>query len=72
MASNTSTAVTGQVSGQFHDWIEIRNNGATSVNLVGWHLSDDSGIPFKWTFPSTTIAPGGYKIVFASGTDTPA
>ncbi len=51
MASNASTAVGGQVSGQFHDWIEIRNNGATSVDLVGWHLSDDRGIPFKSDLP---------------------
>ena len=72
MASNSSTAVSGQVSAQFHDWIEIRNNGATTIDLVGWHLSDDSGIPFKWTFPSTTISAGGHKIVFASGTGLPA
>ena len=71
MASNSSTAVAGQPAGQFHDWIEIQNRSTGSVNLVGWHLTDDEGVPFKWTFPNTTIPAGGYKIVFASGNNTP-
>ena len=72
MASNLSTPVAGQVSGRTDDWIEVQNNSGATINLVGWHLTDDAGIPFKWTFPSTTISSGGREIVFASGTDTPA
>ena len=72
MASNSATAVSGQISGEFHDWIEVHNRGTGSVNLVGWHLSDDDGVPFKWTFPSLTIPAGGYRVVFASGLNTPA
>ena len=51
------------------DWIEIFNAGATSVNLVGWSLSNDVDSPGQWVFPSRTIAAGGYLVVFASGKD---
>jgi hypothetical protein len=49
----------------FADWIELRNSGATDVNLTGWYLSDDGADPTKWAFPAgTTIPAGGYRVVF--------
>ena len=51
----------------FSDWIEIHNPDATPINLAGWHLTDDPTLPTKWTFPSHTLAPNDYLIVFASG-----
>jgi len=72
MASNVSTAVSGQISQEFDDWIEVQNNSGSTINLVGWHLTDDDGVPFKWTFPSTTITSGSRKIIFASGNNTPS
>ena len=55
--------------GEPQDWIEIQNNGAASINLVGWTLTDDPGRKSKWTFPSRTLGPGKYLVVFASGKD---
>ncbi len=52
--------------GSYQDWIELYNNGATTVNLSGYGLSDDATILFKWTFPSVAIAPGEYLLVWAS------
>ncbi|NQU24274.1 MAG: CotH kinase family protein [Candidatus Nealsonbacteria bacterium] len=56
------------------DWIEIHNPVDATVVLDGFHLSDDLDDLTKWTFPSgTSIEPGGYLVVFASGdniTDT--
>ena len=52
--------------GTYQDWIELYNNGATTENLSGYGLSDDATIPFKWTFPSISIAPGEYLLVWAS------
>lgn len=49
------------------DWIELHNTGSAAVNLGGWHLTDNSGNPAKWTFPATNLPAGGYLIVFASG-----
>ncbi|MEZ5299758.1 MAG: LamG-like jellyroll fold domain-containing protein [Verrucomicrobiales bacterium] len=54
---------------QFSDWIEIANTGATPVDLSGYHLTDDAALPEKWAFPTRTLAPGEFLVVFASGKD---
>lgn len=51
------------------DWIEIANPGPESVDLTGWHLTDDAADFRKWTFPEITLQAGGYLVVFASGRD---
>lgn len=55
--------------GDFSDWIEIYNPGENSVDLTGWHLTDDSGNLEKWTFPAVSIGTGEYLVVFASSKD---
>lgn len=57
------------VEGESPDWIEIFNPSASSLDLHGWHLTDNASDLTKWTFPATEIPPGGYLIVFASGKD---
>ena len=45
------------------------------MDLTGWSLSDDPALPAKWVFAApvapaavaTTIAAGGYKMVFCGG-----
>ncbi|MDB4537607.1 chitobiase/beta-hexosaminidase C-terminal domain-containing protein, partial [Akkermansiaceae bacterium] len=51
------------------DWIEIRNNSASELNLDGWSLTDLPEDLTRWTFPSLTVPAGGYVVVFASGKD---
>lgn len=51
------------------DWIELHNNGSTSVSLNGWRLSDDVLNNSKWVFPDVTIPAGGYLVVVADGQD---
>ena len=58
-------------SGASDDWIEVFNAGDSSIDLQGWHLTDDLDRLDKWTFPSTVINPGDYLVVFASGCDLP-
>lgn len=53
--------------GDYSDWIEIKNLGDVSQNLQGWHLTDDSGVLNKWTFPDVTIDPKGCLLVYATG-----
>src|SRR5689334_2452879 len=65
LAHNTSGIV--DEDGDFSDWIEIYNSGATAVNLGGWYLTDDPADLTKWAFPSTNIAAKGFLVVFASG-----
>ena len=50
-----------------HDWIELYNPTSESVNLKGWHLSDDGQDPDRWEFPSVKIRSGGFLVVYASG-----
>jgi hypothetical protein len=64
MASNVST-VTDEM-GEYEDWIEIFNPTANTVNLTGWHLSDNPANLAKWEFPAGhTLAAGAYLIVWA-------
>lgn len=67
MANNHKTLA--DQDGEFSDWIEIHNNGATSVNLSGWSLTDSPNQLAKWRFPNVTLGPGSDLIVFASGKD---
>ena len=56
-------------SGSGEDWIEIQNTGDTEINLAGYHLSDDPENFARWTFPSTTLTPSAFLVVYASGQD---
>ncbi len=67
MASNTRTL--RDETGQYSDWIEIHNPSESSLNLDGWHLTDNANNRDKWKFPATTIPGGGFLVVFASGND---
>ena len=73
MASNTRTL--NDNYGNQTDWIEIFNPSATSGNLQGWFLTDDTNNLTKWKFPSVILSSAGYLVVFASGrneTNNPA
>ena len=53
--------------GDYPDWIEIYNAGIDTLNLNGYHLSDEPEEPLKWAFPAITIHPQGHVFLFASG-----
>ena len=38
-------------TGRASDWIEVFNAGDESVNLKGYHLTDNHDALTKWTFP---------------------
>lgn len=64
MASNSTTAE--DQDGEFDDWIELFNRTGASIDLSGYHLSDDIDELDKWEFPAgTTIDANGYLIVWA-------
>jgi hypothetical protein len=65
MAANTRTLADENKS--FEDWIELRNTGATLVNLDGWSLTGSIKRPQQWLFPATNLPPGGHLLVWASG-----
>jgi len=66
MASNNETVA--DQDGEFDDWIELYNNGNTSIDLEGYALSDNVSELTKWVFPEgITIGAGEYLIVWADG-----
>lgn len=64
MATNDGVLADG--NGNYEDWIEVYNADSVSVNLGNYYLSDNDGNLEKWKFPSITLAPGAYRVVFAS------
>lgn len=52
--------------GDHPDWIELHNYGEQPIALLGWGLTDNTGSPFKWTFPDVSLPPGDFLVVFAS------
>ncbi|MBP7174589.1 MAG: CotH kinase family protein [Thermoclostridium sp.] len=50
----------------FYDWAEIKNETDKPLNLENYWLSDDGDEIQKWRFPSLTLEPGGYALVFLS------
>ena len=67
MSSNLD--VIADEDGDFEDWIEILNTGPDTLDLAGYHLSDDSFNPTRWQFPSRELLPDERLLVFASGKD---
>ena len=55
--------------GDWPDWIELFNGSADPMDLSGYAMSDDDANQRKWVFPSVTVQPGEYLVVFASGKD---
>ena len=72
MASNSATLA--DEDGEFPDWIEISNTGASAVDLEGWYLTDEVSYDVLepttvWSFPARVIGPGESLVVFASSKD---
>jgi hypothetical protein len=53
--------------GNYSDWVELHNGTDSTVNLSGWHLTDDRDDLSKWPLPAITLDPNEYLVVFASG-----
>lgn len=65
LVASNATIVTQ--NGLLTDWIELRNLGNDSVDLSGWHLSDNLFKPTKWTIPEgVVIGANGYILFNAS------
>ena len=67
MAANTRTVLDDQ--GRYSDWIELHNPTDAPVSLAGYTLTDDPAAPAKWSLPATTLDPGAFLVVWASGED---
>ena len=64
MAENVTTVP--DENGDFSDWIEIHNPAATAVSLDGWYLTDSPTNLTNWKFPTVTLQPAEFLVVWAS------
>ena len=65
LAANNRTVADDR--GRYSDWIELHNPTDTPISLGGYTLTDDPDEPDKWRLPFTTLAPGAFLVVWASG-----
>ena len=55
--------------GDLSSWIEIHNDSDESINLKGWHLSNDPDNLTKWVIPKFIISAKGHSLIHVSGKD---
>ena len=57
-------------NGRHDDWVEIRNMSSSTADLSGWHLSDSTKKPEKFTFPQgTKLKKGECLLVYCTDRD---
>ena len=67
MTANECTALDPE--GNVCDWIELWNNGNTTVELTGAYLSDDPLDAFKWQIPQLTLQADERVVIRCAGAD---
>ncbi|MCB9159708.1 MAG: VCBS repeat-containing protein [Caldilineaceae bacterium] len=54
--------------GERPDWVEIYNATAADIDLGGFYLTDDLGVPTKYRIPDGVVVPAyGYVVFIADG-----
>ena len=64
MPKNISSVKTNDA--ERYDWIEITNTSGETIDLGGYHISDDPSELCGYVLPSVTIPPNGCVLLFAS------
>ncbi|PHR35215.1 MAG: hypothetical protein COA38_02680 [Fluviicola sp.] len=67
MSANDATFL--DEDGDFSDWVELYNPTSATINIQNYSLSDQFFDIEKWSFPSVSIPPNGFLVVFLSGKD---
>jgi hypothetical protein len=67
VSSNFTTIL--DEDGDYPDWIELYNSDTSAINLAGYSMSDDFPNDPGWLFPSITLQPDSFLVLFASGKD---
>lgn len=58
-------------TGEYSDWIELKNTTSSSIDLSGYFLTDDKENLKKWTIPSgTKILANGFLLIIADNTNS--
>ncbi|MEO8351069.1 MAG: CotH kinase family protein, partial [Chthoniobacteraceae bacterium] len=49
------------------DWIEVYNGQDAAVDLGDYYLTNDPANKTKWQFPTLSLGPNQYRVIYASG-----
>lgn len=66
MSSNGSALMDD--NNEYSDWVELTNNGGSAINLEGYVIAQQANATRRFTFPSMTLQPGEFVIVFCDNT----
>lgn len=66
---NKNAVAVQDENGDAPDWIELYNNGTSTVNLQSWKLADQLNGINAWVFPNVNLLPQSFLRVFCSGKD---
>lgn len=65
MASNDSLSGIFDEYNEYDDWVELYNNGSSSVDIGNYYISDADTTLDKWQIPAGTMVPAsGYLIIW--------
>lgn len=53
--------------GERDPWVELHNNGSSAVDLSGLYLATNYSSLTQWAFPSLTLQPGQFLVVWLDG-----
>ncbi len=63
MSSNTFSYIDDNLGSP--DWIELYNTSNFDISLKGYGISDDTSVPYKYTFDDVSIEAGEYLVLYA-------
>ena len=69
-ANNSASGIADPADGNFEDWFELYNPGASAVDLGGYYLTDNLTNRFQFEVPANgryVIPAGGHLLVWADG-----
>ncbi len=62
----SNSSVNPDEDGDYSDWIELYNSGASTIDLFNYSVSDEGTNLRKWILPSYNLAPNAHVLIFAS------
>lgn len=54
-------------SGEYYDWVELKNVSQEPINLSAYSITDDSKCPDRFRLPDVTLQPNAFYVLILSG-----
>lgn len=67
---NNNYSYLPQNGSEYYDWIELKNNSDSTIDLSDYYLTNSTNDLDKFKLPDKNLKPGEYYIIMASGEET--